>query len=139
MATLPTGTVTFLFTDIEGSTRLLQQLRDAYADVLVECRRLVRSAVQEGGGQEVDTEGDAVFAAFPSARLALSGVSPTIYFRRYGHGSRSLASGPTFSHVTPYAIFATTRSTFRSSHSSRNRYGVPALTSPPRHPLRSRK
>ena len=71
MGSLPTGTVTFLFTDIEGSTRLLQQLRDTYADVLVECRRLVRTAIQERGGQEVDTEGDAVFAAFPSAREAL--------------------------------------------------------------------
>jgi predicted ATPase/class 3 adenylate cyclase len=71
MSQLPTGTVTFLFTDIEGSTRLLQQLKDAYADVLAECRRFVRTAVQERGGQEVDTEGDAVFAAFPSAREAL--------------------------------------------------------------------
>jgi hypothetical protein len=71
MPSLPTGTVTFLFTDIEGSTRLLQQLSDAYADVLTECRRLVRAAVQERGGQEVDTEGDAVFAAFASAREAL--------------------------------------------------------------------
>ena len=71
MTGLPTGTVTFLFTDIEGSTRLLQQLKDAYTDVLRECRRLVRTAVQERGGQEVDTEGDAVFAAFPSAREAL--------------------------------------------------------------------
>ena len=71
MPSLPTGTVTFLFTDIEGSTRLLQQLGDAYADTLVEFRRLVRTAVQEQGGHEVDTEGDAVFAAFPTARGAL--------------------------------------------------------------------
>jgi len=71
VASLPSGTVTFLFTDIEGSTRLLQQLKDAYADVLAECRRLLRTAVQERGGQEVDTERDAVFAAFPSAREAL--------------------------------------------------------------------
>jgi predicted ATPase/class 3 adenylate cyclase len=71
MAGLPTGTVTFLFTDIEGSTALLQQLKDAYPDVLMECRRLVRSAVKERGGQEVDTEGDAVFVAFPSAREGL--------------------------------------------------------------------
>ncbi len=71
MPSLPTGTVTFLFTDIEGSTRLLQQLGDRYADVLADCRRLVRMAVQERGGQEVDTEGDAVFAAFPSGREAL--------------------------------------------------------------------
>jgi predicted ATPase/class 3 adenylate cyclase/Tfp pilus assembly protein PilF len=68
---LPAGTVTFLFADIEGSTRLLQQLRDAYADVLMECRRLIRAAVQERGGQEADTEGDGVFAAFPSAREAV--------------------------------------------------------------------
>jgi predicted ATPase/class 3 adenylate cyclase len=71
MANLPTGTVTFLFTDIEGSTRLLQQLKDTYTDVLVECRRLVRMAIQERGGREVGTEGDALFAAFPSAREAL--------------------------------------------------------------------
>jgi class 3 adenylate cyclase len=45
MPGLPTGTVTFLFTDIEGSTRLLQQLKDAYAVVLVKCRQLVRTAV----------------------------------------------------------------------------------------------
>ncbi len=70
MAGLPTGTVTFLFTDIEGSTRLIRQLTDAYAGVLVECRRFIRAAVQERGGQ-VDTEGDAIFAAFPSAREAL--------------------------------------------------------------------
>jgi predicted ATPase/class 3 adenylate cyclase len=68
---LPTGTVTFLFADIEGSTRLLQQLGDAYADVLIECRRLIRAAVQERGGREADAEGDGVFAAFPSAREAL--------------------------------------------------------------------
>jgi class 3 adenylate cyclase len=70
LPSLPTRTVTFLFADIEGSTRLLQQLKNAYADVLVECRHLIRTSVQEGSGQEVDTEGDAVFAAFPSAREA---------------------------------------------------------------------
>jgi predicted ATPase/class 3 adenylate cyclase len=71
MPSLPTGTVTFLFTDIEGSTRLLDQLKDAYVDVLAECRRLIRTAVQERGGQEVDTEGDAFFAVFPSVREGL--------------------------------------------------------------------
>jgi class 3 adenylate cyclase len=49
MANLPTGTVTFLFTDIEGSTALLQQLKDAYPDVLTECRRLFCTAVQDRG------------------------------------------------------------------------------------------
>ena len=71
MSRLPTGTVTFLFTDIEGSTALLQQLPDAYGTAMMECRRLVRAAVQERGGQEVGTQGDAVFAAFASAHEAL--------------------------------------------------------------------
>ena len=84
MKNLPTGTVTFLFTDIEGSTALLQQLKAAYAAVLMECRRLVRTAVQERGGQEVDTEGDAVFAAFPSAREALlAAVSAQLHILRH--------------------------------------------------------
>ncbi len=71
MASLPTGTVTFLFTDIEGSTRLLQQLGDHYADVLAEHRRLLRSISQENGGQEVDTQGDSFLIAFPRAKDAL--------------------------------------------------------------------
>ena len=71
MPSLPTGTVTFLFTDIEGSTRLVQQLTDAHADVLVGCRRLVCAAVQERSGREAGTQGYAVLAAFPSAREAL--------------------------------------------------------------------
>ncbi len=68
---LPTGTVTFLFTDIEGSTRLLQQLGDRYAEVLATHHRLLRAAIQEAQGQVVDTQGDAVFAVFPRARDAL--------------------------------------------------------------------
>ena len=50
MAALPTGTVTFLFTDIEGSTRLFQRLGEHYAEILASCHRLVRTAVQEGQG-----------------------------------------------------------------------------------------
>jgi predicted ATPase/class 3 adenylate cyclase len=71
MASLPTGTVTFLFTDIEGSTTLLKQLGDRYADVLATHHRLLRTAIQDARGQVVDTQGDAVFAAFPRARDAL--------------------------------------------------------------------
>jgi predicted ATPase/class 3 adenylate cyclase len=63
---LPTGTVTFLFTDIEGSTRLLQQLGDRYAAVRDEHAAIVRHAVEAGGGIEVSTEGDSFFVAFPS-------------------------------------------------------------------------
>ena len=72
MSSLPTGTVTFLFTDIEGSTRLLQQLGERYAEVLAHYRQFVRSAVQDRDGREVDTQGDALFAAFPRARDAVA-------------------------------------------------------------------
>lgn len=67
----PVRNVTFLFTDIEGSTRLLQQLGDRYAAVLEEHRLLLRTAFQEQGGQEIDTQGDAFFFAFSSARHAV--------------------------------------------------------------------
>jgi class 3 adenylate cyclase len=55
MRELPTGTVTFLFTDIEGSTRLLHELGDGYAEALGEHRRLLREAFASHGGVEVDT------------------------------------------------------------------------------------
>ena len=72
MPDLPTGTVTFLFTDVEGSTRLLEQLGSGYAEALAEHRRVVREAVERHGGVEVDTQGDAFFVAFerPSDALA---------------------------------------------------------------------
>jgi predicted ATPase/class 3 adenylate cyclase len=68
---LPGGTVTLLFTDIEGSTRLLDALGPAYAEALAEHRRRVRAAVAEHGGVEVDTQGDAFLCAFESAREAV--------------------------------------------------------------------
>jgi predicted ATPase/class 3 adenylate cyclase len=66
MTELPTGTVTFLFTDIEGSTRLLQELSGGYAAVQDEHAAIVRRAVAEAGGVEVSTHGDAFFVAFRS-------------------------------------------------------------------------
>jgi predicted ATPase/class 3 adenylate cyclase len=71
MADTPTGTVTFLFTDIEGSTRLLYALGDAYARVRGEQATIVRDAIAAGGGTEVDTAGDSFFAVFPSPRGAV--------------------------------------------------------------------
>ena len=71
MGSLPTGTVTFLFTDIETSTRLLVQLGDRYADLLVEHHRLLRAAFQARGGREVDTQGDAFFVSFARAKDAV--------------------------------------------------------------------
>ena len=73
MKDLPTGTVTFLFTDIEGSTTLLQRLGDRrYAEVLEQHRGLLREAFEEGKGQEVDTQGDAFLVAFSRARDAVA-------------------------------------------------------------------
>jgi predicted ATPase/class 3 adenylate cyclase len=71
MAELPTGTVTFLFTDIEGSTRLLQRLGDGYRAVRDAHAEIVRRAIAEGDGVEVSTEGDSFFAVFASPMGAL--------------------------------------------------------------------
>src|SRR5438876_8522095 len=85
MSELPTGTVTFLFTDIEGSTRLLHELGDSYADALAEHRRVLREAFARHGGVEVDTQGDAFFVAFARATDALSAADGA---------RRALESGP---------------------------------------------
>jgi len=72
MRELPRGTVTFLFTDVEGSTRLLHELgADGYARALAEHRRALRGVFSAHGGVEVDTQGDAFFYAFPSAEEAV--------------------------------------------------------------------
>jgi predicted ATPase len=75
MTELPTGTVTFLFTDIEGSTKLLNELGDAYPDALAEHRKLLREAFTANGGIEVDTQGDAFFVAFARASDALAAAA----------------------------------------------------------------
>src|SRR4051794_8390007 len=73
MSALPGGTVTFVFTDIEGSTRLLQELGDeAYGRVSGDTRGLVREAFAAHGGTEIDTQGDAFFFSFPRARDAVT-------------------------------------------------------------------
>ena len=83
---LPSGTVTFLFTDVEGSTRLLHELgAEGYAQALAEHRRALREAFAANGGVEVDTQGDAFFFAFPTAAGALAAA---------GEGMAALAVGP---------------------------------------------
>jgi predicted ATPase/class 3 adenylate cyclase len=83
---LPSGTVTFLFTDVEGSTKLLHELgADEYAEALAEHRRILRGAFSAHGGVEVDTQGDAFFVAFPTAPGAL---------RAAGQALQGLAPGP---------------------------------------------
>jgi predicted ATPase len=71
MRELPTGTVTLLFTDIAGSTRLLQELGEHYADAVARHRRLLRGTFERHDGVEVDTQGDAFFVAFAKASDAL--------------------------------------------------------------------
>jgi len=72
MSGLPSGTVTFVFSDIEGSTALLKALGDRYGDVLTDHRTLMRECFAAGGGVEIDTQGDAFFFAFPRARDAVA-------------------------------------------------------------------
>ncbi len=75
MPDLPTGTVTLLFTDIEGSTHLLQQVGERYASVLAESQHLLRGAFRTFGGHEVDTQGDAFFVAFARATDAIAAAA----------------------------------------------------------------
>lgn len=72
MQALPSGTVTFVFTDIEGSTTLLKQLGSGYGEVLAAHRRIVRETFTASNGIEIDTQGDAFFFAFPRARDAVA-------------------------------------------------------------------
>ena len=85
MRELPAGTVTFLFTDIEGSTRLLRELGDGYADALAVHRRVLRDAFAAHDGFEIDTQGDAFFVAFARAADALAAARD---------GQAALAGGP---------------------------------------------
>jgi predicted ATPase/class 3 adenylate cyclase len=85
MPELPSGTVTLLFTDIEGSTRLLERLGSEYEQVLAEHRRLIREAVSAQGGVEVDTQGDAFLCAFTRASDAVEAAA---------EAQRSLAGTP---------------------------------------------
>jgi predicted ATPase/class 3 adenylate cyclase len=83
---LPSGRVTFLFTDVEGSTKLLHELgAERYADALDAHRRVVREACATRGGVEVDAQGDALFLAFPTAPRALDAAQAI---------TEELASGP---------------------------------------------
>jgi DNA-binding NarL/FixJ family response regulator/class 3 adenylate cyclase len=71
MPQLPTGTVTFLFSDVEGSTELLRRLRNAYAQVMADHERLLRAAFQTTGGHEINTQGDSFFVAFRKPKDAV--------------------------------------------------------------------
>ena len=86
MSELPRGTVTFLFTDIEGSTRMLKELGGkAYHDLLATHQRLLRTVFAEAGGREIDTQGDSFFVAFHRAQEAVEAAVA---------GQRALATHP---------------------------------------------
>jgi class 3 adenylate cyclase len=77
MTTLPSGTVTFVFSDVEGSTGLLKRLGDSYGELLAEHRRIVRETFAVHGGVEIDMQGDAFFFAFGGARDAVAAAVAT--------------------------------------------------------------
>jgi predicted ATPase/class 3 adenylate cyclase len=86
---LPTGTVTFLFTDIEGSTKLLRRLGDSYPALLDEHHRILAEAVEGHGGHRVGTEGDALFAVFESAPAAVAAATEAqraLHAHQWSHG-----------------------------------------------------
>lgn len=72
MATLPSGTVTFVFSDIEGSTGLLKRLGERYSELIADHRRIVRDTFAHHGGVEIDSQGDSFFFAFARARDAVA-------------------------------------------------------------------
>src|SRR5438552_7936364 len=85
-ADLPTGTVTLLFTDIEGSTRLIEELgEEGYVEALAEHRRLLRAVFSAGGGVEVDTQGDAFLYVFDDPAHAVAAAA---------HGQQAFENGP---------------------------------------------
>jgi YVTN family beta-propeller protein len=71
MADVPSGVVTFLFTDIAGSTRLVKHFRERWGEIVGEHQRLLRASFRKHGGRELDTQGDSFFVVFPSARGAV--------------------------------------------------------------------
>lgn len=87
MSELPAGTVTFLFTDIEGSTRLMQQLGDQYEPALLEHNQLLRTAITDHRGHELRTEGDSFFAVFASALDAVSAAAAGQRSLQANHGA----------------------------------------------------
>ena len=154
---LPTGTVTFLFTDIEGSTRLLHALGpDAYAEALAEHRRVLRAILRRTGGVEVDTQGDAFFVAFPTAaeerptaaleaqqelasgpisvRMGLHTGTPTAHRRRGTSASTSIAARAlaALAHGGQIVLLTRNRSASRRSRAARPR-------APPAQGLRQRR
>jgi len=70
----PSGTITFLFTDIEGSTRLLRQLGEKYSTLLAQQRQILREACEMHNGRMMDSQGDFLFVAFPRAIDAIEAI-----------------------------------------------------------------
>ena len=126
MATPPAGTITLLFTDLEGSTQLLRQFGVRYGDVLTEYRTLLRSIFTQYGGHEVDTQGDSFFVAFADPCGAL-GPPPTR--RSRSSGIRGRAAQPSgfawaYTRATRWSPTATTS----ASTSTAERASPPPLT-----------
>jgi class 3 adenylate cyclase len=95
MDELPTGVVTFLFTDVEGSTRLVERLGDGYRAVRAGHDVIVRTAIVDDGGRVVDTAGHGFFAVFPTPRRAACAAMRTQRELAAAHGGQVLISEAT--------------------------------------------
>jgi class 3 adenylate cyclase len=93
MTSLPSGTVTFVFSDIEGSTGLLKRLGDRYSEVIAEHRQITREIFMAHAGVEIDTQGDSFFFAFARARDAVAAAVET----QRAHAERDWPSAETVS------------------------------------------
>ena len=122
---MPTGTVTMLFTDIEGSTRLLKQLGERYGELLADHRRLLREAVAAHGGREMDTQGDAFFFAFARARNAVEAAV---------EAQRALAA-----HEWPDGVECRVRMGLHTGEPSVGDEGYHGIGAAPRRPHRRRR
>src|SRR2546421_224002 len=99
MPDLPNGLLTLVFTDVEGSTQLVRELGDAYAQLLDDHRRLMRDVVAEAGGHVVDHRGDEFFVVFEDAAKAAVAT---------GRGSMTSASTSCLGSSTPSASSSST-------------------------------
>ena len=128
MAELPSGTVTFLFTDIEGSTALAKRLRNRYGEVLEQHQLLVRSAFEAHGGREIDTQSDSFFFAFRRAKDAVAAAVG---------GQRALAAHPWLAGKRPSAQEVRPRAPARERLLARTHH-VPAPAASRHEPARAR-
>ena len=136
MTDLPTGTVTFLFTDVEGSTGLVGTLGDAYGEAMSQHRRILREAVAASNGHEVDSRGEEFFAAFQRTRDAVTAALPFSESspRTTGPATRPCACAPGSTPASRCSARAATRASTSTGSPASARPGTAARCSSRRRP-----